>query len=85
MRRTTHALTLALGLLALAACGGEPLDRGLSGAGLGAAAGVGVGALTGADAVSAGLLGAAAGGAAGALTESDTVDLGEPVWEDLDL
>ena len=78
-------LIFAGALLLLGACGREPLDRGLSGAGLGAAAGAGVAALTEADLLTAGLRGAVAGGAAGALIDSGDVNLGDPLWEDLDL
>ena len=74
-------LIFAGALLLLGACGREPLDRGLSRAGLGAAAGAGVAALTEADL----LMGAGAGGAAGALTNPGDVSLGDPLWEDLDL
>lgn len=72
---------LALAVLLLAACGEQSLERGLGGAALGTAAGLGTAALTDADLLSAGLLGAAAGGAVGALTEPETVDLGEPLWQ----
>ena len=64
----------------LSACGTSPGDRGLSGAGIGAAGGAVVGALVGAP-----LAGAAIGAGAGALTGMATspsnVYLGKPAWE----
>ncbi len=57
--------------LLLAACGESRLDRGLSGAAIGA----GAGAL-----VDRPLLGAAGGAAAGALTDADDINLGDPIW-----
>ncbi|MGH7013046.1 MAG: YMGG-like glycine zipper-containing protein [Stellaceae bacterium] len=66
--------------LLLSACGTSPGDRGLSGAGIGAAGGAVVGALVGAP-----LAGAAIGAGAGALTGMATspsnVYLGKPAWE----
>ena len=61
-----------LGAFALAACGSTDVERGVTGAGIGGAAGYAVGAP---------LLGAAAGGATGVFTENDDVNLGEPVWD----
>jgi len=72
-------LLVAAGLV-LAGCGTSPGDRGLSGAGIGAAGGAVVGAIVGAP-----LAGAAIGAGAGALTGMATspsnVNLGKPVWE----
>ncbi|HET8726733.1 MAG TPA: hypothetical protein VFO41_04395 [Alphaproteobacteria bacterium] len=65
----------------LAACGETATERGLSGAGIGAATGAGAGALTGGSVLGGALLGGAAGGAAGALTDQDDIDLGDPAWE----
>jgi hypothetical protein len=65
--------------LALAGCGESKSDRALSGAGLGAAGGAAVGAMTGAPLTGA-LIGGAGGAAAGALTDKDDVDLGRPLW-----
>ena len=78
MRHTTVFLA-ALSLLALSACGTNPGDRALSGAGLGAAAGAVIGAPFGAPGIGA-AIGAAAGGATGAVTSPSQVDLGRPVW-----
>lgn len=77
-RRTIAALCLTL---VLAACGSTQEDRGLSGAGIGAAAGAVVGAVTGLSIVEGVLIGAAAGGATGLLTDKSQVDLGEPAWK----
>jgi osmotically inducible lipoprotein OsmB len=79
MKHGVLRLSLAVGLLALGACGQSTGDRGLSGAGIGAAGAVG-GALLGAPLEGA-AIGAGVGAAAGALTSPSTVDLGKPVWE----
>jgi peptidoglycan hydrolase-like protein with peptidoglycan-binding domain len=76
---------LSLGLAALlGACGSTQEERGLSGAGLGAAVGVAVGAVTGLTIVEGALIGAAAGGATGLLTDKSQVNLGDPVWKKSD-
>ena len=80
MSRTTLALALGL-VCTLAACGTDPTERGVSGAGLGAGLGAGIGAITGTSLLGGALLGGAAGGAAGALTGPNTVDLGKPIWD----
>ena len=71
---------LFVAAVALSGCGETVGDRGLSGAGIGAAGGAVVGAMVGAP-----LAGAAIGAGAGALTGMATspsaVDLGRPVWE----
>lgn len=66
--------------LLLAACGANPGDRAVTGAGIGAASGAVIGAFFGAPAIGA-AAGAAAGGAVGAATTPSQVDLGKPVWE----
>jgi hypothetical protein len=72
---------LAIGApLLLSACGTDPTDRAVSGAGIGAATGAVVGAVTPLTPVGGALLGAAVGGAAGALTSPSEVNLGKPVW-----
>jgi osmotically inducible lipoprotein OsmB len=78
MLRLVSAMAV-VGLL-LAACGSSKTDRGISGAGIGAAAGAGTSAITGGNPVTGAILGGAAGGAAGVLTDEDDVDLGDPVW-----
>lgn len=67
--------------LVLAACGSTPGERGLSGAGIGAATGAVVGLASGGLSVLAGsLIGAAAGGTIGAVTTADQFNLGDPPW-----
>jgi len=61
-------------------CGTTPGDRGLSGAGIGAAGGAVVGAIVGAPLAGA-AIGAGAGAAVGAATSPSAIDLGKPVWE----
>ncbi len=68
------------GAIALAGCGNTVGDRGLSGAGIGAAGGAVIGALVGAPLAGA-AIGAGAGAIAGAATSPSQVDLGRPVWE----
>ena len=80
-KRTAIGVSLAAVLaLGLAACGDTKGDRAMSGAALGGAAGLGVGALTGSPLTGA-ALGAAGGAATGALTDKDQIDLGKPVWK----
>jgi osmotically inducible lipoprotein OsmB len=79
-----NGLTLAaatVAMLGLAACGTNPNDRALGGAGLGAGAGAAIGAVTGGSVVGGALLGAAGGAAAGYLTDSDKINLGKPAWD----
>jgi peptidoglycan hydrolase-like protein with peptidoglycan-binding domain len=80
MRFRPIALSLMLAL-SVAACGSTQEDRGLSGAGIGAAAGAVVGAVTGLSIVEGVLIGAAAGGATGLLTDQSQVNLGDPLWK----
>jgi len=74
------ACVMAVVGLLVAACGSSKTDRGVSGAGIGAAAGAGTSAITGGNPLTGAILGGAAGGAAGVLTDEDDVDLGDPVW-----
>ena len=78
MLRLVSAMAI-VGLL-LAACGTSETERGVSGAGIGAAAGAGTAAVTGGNPLTGAILGGAAGGAAGVLTDEDDVNLGDPVW-----
>jgi osmotically inducible lipoprotein OsmB len=71
---------IALAAIGLAGCGTSTGDRGLSGAGIGAAGGAVVGAIVGAPLVGA-AIGAGAGAAVGAATSPSAIDLGKPVWE----
>ena len=78
LRFTLLALLISFGL---AACGDTRLERGATGAGIGAAAGAAASGVTGGNLLGGALLGGAAGGAAGALTDEDDIDLGEPIWD----
>ena len=78
MLKIATVITLSLGL---AACGSNPTERGLSGAGIGSATGAVIGAATGGVSILAGaLIGAAVGGTAGALTTKEQINLGKPIW-----
>lgn len=72
-----RATLLVSATLALAACGNSPGERGLTGAGIGAAGGAGVAALTGGNAGTGAIIGGLAGGATGALTDRRDIDLGD--------
>jgi len=71
---------MTVGVLA-AGCGNTPTDRGVSGAGIGAAGGAIVGAVTGLSVLNGALIGAAVGGVTGAVTDKSTIDIGDPVWK----
>ncbi|HMA14526.1 MAG TPA: YMGG-like glycine zipper-containing protein [Kiloniellaceae bacterium] len=75
------AAALVAAAFLLSACGSSTGDRGLSGAGIGAAAGTAVGAVTGLGIIEGALIGAGAGGLTGALTDEDTINFGKPWWE----
>jgi peptidoglycan hydrolase-like protein with peptidoglycan-binding domain len=66
--------------LTLGGCGDSTQDRTLSGAGIGAAGGTVLGAVTGLTMAEGVLLGTAAGALTGALTDSSQINLGKPVW-----
>jgi peptidoglycan hydrolase-like protein with peptidoglycan-binding domain len=76
----TVSLLCATGIL-LSACGNTTADRGISGAGIGAAAGTVVGAVTGLTLVQGALIGAAAGGITGVATDKSQINLGDPIWK----
>ena len=80
MKGIGFKLAAIVGLLTLTACGETTGDRGLSGAGIGAAGGAVIGAMVGDPLAGAGI-GAGLGAATGALTTPSQVDLGKPVWE----
>jgi peptidoglycan hydrolase-like protein with peptidoglycan-binding domain len=81
MRSRVLLVIVALGIpLTLAACGNTTEDRAVSGAGIGAAGGAVIGAVTPVGPVGGALIGAAVGGATGALTDSSQVNLGKPAW-----
>lgn len=65
---------------ALSACGDTPGERGLSGAGIGAAGGAVIGAVTPIGPAAGALIGGVAGGATGVATTPSQVNLGKPVW-----
>ncbi len=73
-------VTLGVALLALAACGNNPGDRALSGAGIGAATGAVGGALLGSP-VTGAVVGGAVGAGVGGLTKEKDIDLGKPIWK----
>jgi osmotically inducible lipoprotein OsmB len=76
----TRTLLLVFFAFGLSACGTTPGDRGLTGAGIGAATGAVVGAVTGLGPLTGAAIGGGVGAAAGALTESRDFDLGKPIW-----
>lgn len=77
-KSATVAAVLALGL---AGCGTSTGDRAVSGAGLGAAGGAVIGAMTGSAATGA-AIGAVGGAAIGAATDPCDLNLGTPYWRD---
>jgi hypothetical protein len=81
MNKLSKLLALTAIAFVITACGTTTSERGISGAGLGAAAGAAGAALTGGAVGTGAAIGAAAGGAAGALTDEDDVDLGKPAWK----
>ncbi len=78
--KTTAGMLLVTTALLMAACGTSTQDRALSGAGIGAGAGLIGGALTGHQLAGA-VIGGAGGAAAGGLTSPNQIDLGKPIWE----
>lgn len=64
----------------LAACGNNPTDRALSGAGIGAGTGAVGSAILGGDPVTGAVVGGAVGAATGGLTKEKDINLGKPVW-----
>lgn len=80
MKFPALALTAAIALLTLGACGSSTSDRAMSGAGIGAGVGA-VGGLLVGDPLTGALIGGAVGAGAGALTDQDQINLGKPVWK----
>lgn len=80
MKRITSATAAVLLALGLTACGSSTGDRGLSGAGIGAAGGAVIGALTGSTLAGA-AIGGAAGAATGVLTDDSQLYLGKAWWQ----
>lgn len=75
------ASMLCAAALLIAACGTTPQDRGISGAGIGAAGGAIIGALTGLTVLEGALIGTGLGAAAGVFTDEKKLNLGEPIWK----
>ena len=71
---------IAAAAMLLAACGTATEDRTVSGAGIGAAGGAVIGAITGLTVLEGAALGALGGALTGALTDPGSVNLGEPIW-----
>jgi len=67
--------------LTLTGCGSTKGERATTGAGLGAAGGAVIGAITGLTVVEGALIGAGVGGVTGLLTDQEDINLGKPVWE----
>jgi hypothetical protein len=81
MIRRLPTVLLGLGtMLVLTACGDTAGDRGLSGAGIGAAGGAIIGAITPIGPLAGALIGGAAGATTGLLTTPSQVNLGKPAW-----
>ena len=77
-----HTTLLAITALTfLSACGDQPGERALSGAGIGAGVGAVGGAVLGGDPVTGAVVGGAVGAAAGSLTKKKDIDLGKPIWK----
>jgi osmotically inducible lipoprotein OsmB len=67
--------------LTTGACGGNRMDRAVTGAGIGAASGAGVGVVLGGLGVATGaLIGAGVGAGVGLATNQSQLDLGKPVY-----
>ena len=75
------ATVISAATLLLTACGETRIDRGLSGAAIGAGLGAAASAATGGKLERGVLVGAALGAAVGVLTDKSRIDLGEPVWK----
>jgi osmotically inducible lipoprotein OsmB len=70
-----------LAVLTLAGCGEDRGERAVTGAGMGAAAGAIIGAITPMSVATGALIGAASGGAIGGLTDKSTLNLGDAPWD----
>lgn len=70
-----------LAIILLSGCGTMPRDRALSGAGIGAAAGTVLGAVTGLTLVEGAALGATGGALTGVVTDKDDINFGTPAWK----
>ena len=75
------ASVLCAAALVVSACGTTPQERGISGAGIGAAGGAIIGALTGLTVLEGAPIGTGLGAAAGLFTDEKKLNLGEPIWK----
>jgi osmotically inducible lipoprotein OsmB len=75
------SVPLVIAAMALSACGTTTGDRGLSGAGIGAATGAVAAAIVGGPVLAATAIGAGAGALAGMATTPSAVNLGKPIWD----
>jgi osmotically inducible lipoprotein OsmB len=83
MEASMRSLSIVLATaatLALGACGTSQMDRGISGAAIGAGTGAAASAITGGSVGGGALLGGAVGAAVGLLTDAGMFNFGEPVW-----
>ena len=78
--RMTTAIALVTAGVALSGCGTAPEDRAISGAGIGAAGGAIIGAVTSVAMLPATASGAAVGGLTGIAIGPDLLNLGDPPW-----
>lgn len=78
--KAKFGVCLLAAMFVLSACGTSTGDRGLSGAGIGAAGGAVIGAMVGAPLTGA-AIGAGLGAATGMATNPSQVNLGKPAWE----
>lgn len=83
-RTFARAVVAGGAVIGAAGCGSSPLDRGTTGAAMGAGAGLAGAALLDSSLLTGAAIGAVAGGAVGVLTTSDQLYLGEPVWDQID-
>ena len=79
MRSSLLFASIAVTCIALSGCGQTPGCRAVTGAGVGAAGGAVIGALTG-SALTGAAIGAVAGGATGALTSPNVVNGPSPCY-----
>jgi hypothetical protein len=76
----THSLVAIILVAAVAACGSNRTERGLSGAAIGAAVGTAGAYITQNDLGPAAVGGALVGAVVGAATDPQDIDLGDPIW-----
>ncbi len=81
MKNIKNIVLTVSALALLSACGHEPSDRALSGAGIGAGVGAVGGALIGGSPVTGAVVGGAVGAAVGAVVKDNNLNLGKPAWK----